>query len=417
MDQKSLTAFINIAKILKNLNSFTGQAQIILKQQHSSKGHDTSGHCQKLIHVPGHMRKGKHVKPYNRICGQDHDEKEAQQKNREETSQSKRAEKNARENEKLLNRAFRDLNSLPAPNYYQKPTISQPSLTVNADQYPPLPPIKPDFSADNNTGEQGFFITQSVGPSFASPTDVISTKEALYELGYYLPESAGITPYPDQQLFDGISAFQRDNGLDRTGILRPDDLTVDQMNELLGYGTTTRFDRLLSSVYQEEGGYEDDPAKIDQPTNMGIIQGSLNRFKAAHPTLGRTYPATVQDLTRDQATTIYKMDYYDPYRIEEIKNEKLAKTLFDLLANHSPTEPIQWAQQGINQFTSFQVDEDGIMGSQTINALNNLTLQQMKDVNNYIVRQRFSDIKKQPISNQIKFGYGWKKRFEKSLIK
>ena len=78
---------------------------------------------------------------------------------------------------------------------------------------------------------------------------------------------------------------------------------------------------------------------------------------------------------------------------------------------------IQWAQQGINQFTSFQVDEDGVMGSQTINALNNLTLQQMKDVNNYIVRQRFSDIKKQPISNQIKFGYGWKKRFEKSLIK
>lgn len=408
MDQKSLTAFINIAKILKNLNSFTEQAQIILKQQHSSKGHDTSGHCQKLIHVPGHMRKGKHVKPYNRICGQDHDEKEAQQKNREETSQSKRAEKNARENEKLLNRAFRDLNSLPAPNYYQKPTISQPSLTVNADQYPPLPPIKPDFSADNNTGEQGFFITQSVGPSFASPTDVISTKEALYELGYYLPESAGITPYPDQQLFDGISAFQRDNGLDRTGILRPDDLTVDQMNELLGYGTTTRFDRLLSSVYQEEGGYEDDPAKIDQPTNMGIIQGSLNRFKAAHPTLGRTYPATVQDLTRDQATTIYKMDYYDPYRIEEIKNEKLAKTLFDLLANHSPTEPIQWAQQGINQFTSFQVDEDGVMGSQTINALNNLTLQQMKDVNNYIVRQRSEQINQYADANPT--GYGTRRK-------
>ena len=252
MDQKSLTAFINIAKILQNLSSSTGQAQIILKQQHSSKGHDTSGHCQKLIHVPGHMRKGKHVKPYNRICGQDHDEKEAQQKNREETRLNKRAEKNARKNEKLLNRAFRDLNSLPTPYHSHEQTIPQVSVTVDANQYPSLPPIKPDFLTDNNTDAQGFFITQSVSPSFASPTDVISTKEALYELGYYLPESEGITPYPDQQLFDGISAFQRDNGLDRTGILRPDDLTVDQMNELLGYGTTTRFDRLLSSVYQEE---------------------------------------------------------------------------------------------------------------------------------------------------------------------
>ncbi len=408
MDQKSLTAFINIAKILQNLSSFTGQAQIIPKRQHSSKGHDTSGHCQKLIHVPGHMRKGKHVKPYNRICGQDHDEKEAQQKNREETRQNKRAEKNARENEKLLNRAFRDLNSLPTPYHSHEQTIPQVSVTVDANQYPSLPPIKPNFLTDNNTDAQGFFITQSVSPSFASPTDVISTKEALYDLGYYLPESEGITPYPDQQLFDGISAFQRDNGLDRTGILRPDDLTVDKMNELLGYGSTTRFDRLLSSVYQEEGGYEDDPAKIDQPTNMGVIQGSLNRFKAAHPTLGRTYPATVKDLTRDQATTIYKMDYYDAYRIEEIKNEKLAKTLFDLLANHSPIEPIQWVQQGINQLTSFQVDEDGIMGSQTINALNNLTLQQMKEVNNYIVRQRSGQINQYADANPA--GYGTRRK-------
>ena len=47
----------------------------------SQNGHDTSGHCQKIIHVPAHSREGKPVNAYDRICGRDHDEKEAQQKN------------------------------------------------------------------------------------------------------------------------------------------------------------------------------------------------------------------------------------------------------------------------------------------------------------------------------------------------
>ena len=47
----------------------------------SQNGHDTSGHCQKIIHVPAHSREGKPVNAYDRICGRDHDEKEAQQEN------------------------------------------------------------------------------------------------------------------------------------------------------------------------------------------------------------------------------------------------------------------------------------------------------------------------------------------------
>ncbi len=50
----------------------------------SQNGHDTSGHCQKMIHVPAHSREGKPVNAYNRTCGRDHDEKEAQQENQAE---------------------------------------------------------------------------------------------------------------------------------------------------------------------------------------------------------------------------------------------------------------------------------------------------------------------------------------------
>ena len=54
----------------------------------SQNGHDTSGHCQKMIHVPAHSREGKPVNAYERICGRDHDEKEAQQKNQAEKNEN-----------------------------------------------------------------------------------------------------------------------------------------------------------------------------------------------------------------------------------------------------------------------------------------------------------------------------------------
>ena len=60
----------------QNLSAF-----LFGNSDNSQNGHDTSGHCQKMIHVPAHSREGKPVNAYERICGRDHDEKEAQQKN------------------------------------------------------------------------------------------------------------------------------------------------------------------------------------------------------------------------------------------------------------------------------------------------------------------------------------------------
>lgn len=55
--------------------------------------------------------------------------------------------------------------------------------------------------------------------------DAMKTKLALQRLGYYKTPSYGMTPYPDQPLFDGVSALQRDKGLRSTGEMRPGDDT------------------------------------------------------------------------------------------------------------------------------------------------------------------------------------------------
>lgn len=55
--------------------------------------------------------------------------------------------------------------------------------------------------------------------------DSMKTKTALKRLGYYRAPRYGMTPYPDEQLFSGISDLQRDKGLRRTGEMRPGDDT------------------------------------------------------------------------------------------------------------------------------------------------------------------------------------------------
>lgn len=64
--------------------------------------HDTSGHCQQVVHVPAHTRQGHPVAAYDRLCGQKHTVKEAAEKNQEEAEEkenkSQSTENNSSEN-------------------------------------------------------------------------------------------------------------------------------------------------------------------------------------------------------------------------------------------------------------------------------------------------------------------------------
>ena len=68
-----------------------------------------------------------------------------------------------------------------------------------------------------------------------------------------------------------------------------------------------------------------------------------------------------------------------------------------------------------------QVDEDGIFGSQTIRALNNLTPEEIIRVNNAIVDFRKADFEHQietnSNSNYKEYSHGLPNRFERFRIK
>ena len=62
------------------------------------------------------------------------------------------------------------------------------------------------------------------------PDDVLAAKSAFKQLGYYETPSYGLTPYPDQTLFDGIRSYQKDKGLTVDGYMLPAGETEKSLN-------------------------------------------------------------------------------------------------------------------------------------------------------------------------------------------
>ena len=71
--------------------------------------------------------------------------------------------------------------------------------------------------------------------------DTLRTKKALNHLGYLDVPSFGITEYPNEQLFEGITKFQNDNHLKVDGVMKPGGETAKKLGETM----TQRFGSLL----------------------------------------------------------------------------------------------------------------------------------------------------------------------------
>lgn len=63
--------------------------------------------------------------------------------------------------------------------------------------------------------------------------DVYNIKKGLVESGYYEIPSYGLTPYPDDDLFDAVKEFQEDQGLTIDGIVNPEGETLEALNRSL----------------------------------------------------------------------------------------------------------------------------------------------------------------------------------------
>lgn len=119
------------------------------------------------------------------------------------------------------------------------------------------------------------------------------------------------------------------------------------------------FEKSLSYVLQNEGGYTNDPFDHGGATNYGITQHDLSRY------LGKSAsPNDVKNMTMEQAQAIYRQQYWNPLHLDYVQHDGLATAIFDCCV-----------LRGIGFIREVQgmvhVATDGHVGPITLEALNN----------------------------------------------
>jgi lysozyme family protein len=113
----------------------------------------------------------------------------------------------------------------------------------------------------------------------------------------------------------------------------------------------SNFDEAIGFVLSNEGGLSNDPSDPGGLTNFGISQ--------------KQYPALdIRNLTREDAVQIYQDDYWNKFQYGDITSQRVATKLFDSAVNMGPVRAVRLLQLAVN------VQADGVLGVQTINAVN-----------------------------------------------
>jgi lysozyme family protein len=128
------------------------------------------------------------------------------------------------------------------------------------------------------------------------------------------------------------------------------------------------FDDLVNKVLNTEGGFVNDPIDKGGATNKGIAWETWKR--AAQPVLGRDPTLeNLQNITSEDAKAIYKALFWDSIRLSDIEDGDLRWLIFDFHVNSGPNAMYQ-LQIILNELGA-GLTVDGIIGSQTLNFINN----------------------------------------------
>ena len=136
------------------------------------------------------------------------------------------------------------------------------------------------------------------------------------------------------------------------------------------------FEDAVDYVLKNEGGLVNNPQDPGGINNFGI---SLRFLRSVDVVALKKYGIfepinadTVRDLVRDQAKLIYKHEYWERARFEEISNQIVCNYIFDMCVNVGLVTGIKIVQRALcaKNLDQYCVRDDGILGNMTLAALN-----------------------------------------------
>ena len=164
------------------------------------------------------------------------------------------------------------------------------------------------------------------------------------------------------------------------------------------------FDKIIDTLIDViEKGFSNRPKKADPggPTNLGITLKTLRAWRN-DKTLGI---ADIQALTKDEAIEIYRAQYWNPIRGDELPLG-VDWAVFDFAVNSGPGRAVRELQELLS------VKQDGIIGLITLNAIKNYPGREHKLIADY--SQARLDFMK-TLSNWPYNKNGWTKRVKKVM--
>lgn len=106
-------------------------------------------------------------------------------------------------------------------------------------------------------------------------------------------------------------------------------------------------------------------------TKFGISAPVLKAYLGRNPTIDE-----MKNLSLETAKSIYKKNFWDVNKLDEVKDQKIANEMFDTATNCGELTAAKFLQRALNlsnlnQFSYKNISIDGVIGSQTLSALNN----------------------------------------------
>lgn len=108
----------------------------------------------------------------------------------------------------------------------------------------------------------------------------------------------------------------------------------------------------IEKLLRNEGGYVNDPDDPGGETNFGICKRSFPELD-------------IRNLTESDAKNIYRVNYWNVLRCDEIKRRDLARQIFDFGVNAGVSKSTETIQKLLGD-----VRIDGKMGRKTIASIN-----------------------------------------------
>ena len=160
------------------------------------------------------------------------------------------------------------------------------------------------------------------------------------------------------------------------------------------------FYKAFHHTFEMEGGYVNDPSDPGGETKFGISK--------------RSYPdVDIAALTPRLAGEIYKRDFWDRLKLDDIDSQVLSTEIFDTAVNCGVGTAARFVQEALNLLGGVNhVDlvVDGVVGSKTIATVNGYRYPQslLKTLNGLQFDRYYNIVKANP--SQKKWFRGWLRR-------